>query len=311
MQRRVVAHKTQEAWDEVPHAGLGVDLDVTAVQSLVQRLKSSGGRVAARVTLNSVMLKILAEGLKASPEMNAHVEYDRRTGVGGVVTFDAIHIAVPLRTAQGRTITPVLQDVGTKSLAELCAAMEDVKRRAENTDVELLLRETALRDTWERLRKGQLGVLRRLYPNLVGKARLGRISRAARERYRLVSEDDRITPENLTSATVLVSNVGSALPEVDLKILFMEIIPPQTTAIGLGSVVKRPAVRSNDEGDDIVAVRSILPVTIFIDHRVMDLEHVVGFIKRVVGLCDEPEPLLRTGVAACGAPGRHGGRAPA
>ena len=298
IQRRVVAHKTQEAWDQVPHAGLCMDLDVTAVLSFAQALKESGELGEARVTLNSIFLKIFAEGLKECPEMNAHVEYDRRTGVGEVTTFEAIHIAVPLLTAQGRMITPVLQDAGTKTLGELCAAMEDLKRRADNTDVDLLLRETALRDTWERLKKGQLGVLRRVYPNLVGKARLARVSKAARERHRLVSEQDRITPENLMSATVLVSNVGSALPGVDLKILFLEIIPPQTTVIGLGPVVKRPRVVTNDDGEDVVAVRSILPATVFSDHRVMDLEHGMRFVKRVEALCDDPRQLL------------HGGRDP-
>ena len=107
VQRRIVAHKTLEAWDNAPHVSILVELDVTPLMA------STGGHLAraeyagTRVTINSVMLKIIAEGLKKSPEMNAHVQYSRLTGVGQVWLHDEINIATPFKASCGRMITPV------------------------------------------------------------------------------------------------------------------------------------------------------------------------------------------------------------
>ena len=83
--------------------------------------------------LNTVMLKLIAEAIKASPDMNAYIEYNRRNNVGNIHYRDQIYIATPMMTPAQRMITPVLRDVGDKSLREVCEAMEALARRANNT----------------------------------------------------------------------------------------------------------------------------------------------------------------------------------
>ncbi|MBP8129730.1 MAG: 2-oxo acid dehydrogenase subunit E2 [Candidatus Hydrogenedentes bacterium] len=291
IQRRVVANKTLEGWRTAPHASIGVDFDVTPLLSFVDELRQRPVALP-RVTVNSVLVKIIAEGVKASPEMNAHIDYRPISGVGKLVLHRAINIAVPLRMPDGRTVTPTLQDSGRLSLLEVCVAMEDLKRRTRNTNLDILLREAALRDTWLRLRGGDWRVLLRLYPNLLGRDRLPRVPRHERRRYRSIPESDRITPENLVSATLLVSNAGTLLQRRHVTIQMLEIIQPQTTAVALGPIVRRPLAVQDREGRERVEVRSVLPMTICIDHRAMDLEHVRGFIDTVEGLCANPWQLL-------------------
>ena len=84
VQRRIVAHKTVEAWDNAPHVSILVELDVTTLMASLADISARAEYAGTRVTINSVMLKIIAEGLKKSPEMNAHVQYSRLTGVGQV-----------------------------------------------------------------------------------------------------------------------------------------------------------------------------------------------------------------------------------
>jgi pyruvate/2-oxoglutarate dehydrogenase complex dihydrolipoamide acyltransferase (E2) component len=48
-------------------------------------------------------------------------------------------------------------------------------------------------------------------------------------------------------------------------------------------------------GSDIIAIRQIMPLTFFLDHRALDGEHITCFMKRVVYLCAHPDMLLETG----------------
>lgn len=293
IQRRVVAHKTLEGWRTAPHACMGIEFDVTHLMAFVDELRQESAN-APRITLNSVLIKIIAEGVKASPEMNAHIEYRPISGVGKLVMHRTINIAAPLRMPDGRTLAPTLLDAGGKSLLEICAAMEDLKRRARNTNLDILLRDAALSDTWRRLRGGDWRVLLRLYPNLLGRYRLPRVPRREQRRYKCIPESDRITPDNLTAATLLVSNAGSLLPGRRFTIQMLEIIQPHTTAIALAPVARKPLVVQDEEGIERVEVRSVLPMTICVDHRAMDLEHVRGFIETVEELCADPWQLMET-----------------
>ena len=119
IQRRVVAHKTSEAWQNTPHVSVLVEFDVTEVQAFARDVAHRPEFAGVRVTLNSVMLKIIGDALKHSPVMNAHIFYNRRTSVGAMSVSQDVNIAVPLRSADGRMITPVLQQVNQKSLREV------------------------------------------------------------------------------------------------------------------------------------------------------------------------------------------------
>ena len=291
IQRRVVANKTYEGWHRAPHASLCAHLDVSNLLDLIESLRSTDLYAHRRITINSLMLKIIAEGLKCAPDMNAHIEYHPRTSVGFVTTFDDVNIAVPFRSEDGRMITPVVEGVGRKSLAEVCDAMEDLKRRALNTNVDALLLEAALHDSYKRLFRGDLRIFIRLWANFISSTRLPKISKEKRRAFAALPETERITPENLISATALVSNMGSVLRGVDITFQLLEIIQPQTIAIGLGAMTRKPVVIADSEGREDIQIRNILPMTVCFDHRAMDLEHVRPFIEKVNGLCKDPSPL--------------------
>ena len=292
IQRRVVANKTLEGWRKAPHAAAQLDLDVDAVLDWLRAAKKNPAYTGVRLTLNAVMLKLVAEALRFSPDLNAHISYSPLASVGSITCFEEVNIAVPFRSADGRMITPVVRDVGAKSLAAVCASMEDLAHRAANTNVDLLLRKAAVGDTVRRLLRFDLRVLWRIYANFVGPRRLPKVSPEEKHRWEATPPEDRLTPENLFSATVLVSNIGSTTPRnCPISVPLIDLIEPQTTAIGLGSIRRQPVARMVD-GEERVVVRSILPMTIIADHRALDLEHALPYIEKINAYCLDPAQAL-------------------
>lgn len=292
IQRRVTANKTAEAWESTPHVSVLIELDVTDLLVFIKRAAGLPALAGVRLTLNSVMLKIIAQSLKHSGEMNAHIQYDSRTTVGRLTLFDDVNIAIPLLTPERRMITPVAKRLDKKSLREVCETIEDLKRRVQKTKTDFLLLEAGLRDTWHRLRRGQLGVLWRLFVNRFGPSRIHFPTRAERAEYERTPPCDRLTADDLLCATVLVSNIGSIMPELHGHFALLEIIAPQTAAIGLAAVRRRPEVIKDANGVETIAIRDVLPMSVCFDHRAMDFEHIVAFVRGVTGLVAHPEELL-------------------
>jgi pyruvate/2-oxoglutarate dehydrogenase complex dihydrolipoamide acyltransferase (E2) component len=289
IQRRVVANRTTLGWQSAPHAAVEVELDLTGLAAHLHRIREKPAFDGVRLTINTLLIRMIAESLKHAPEMNAHIEYSRHTAIGRVFLHDAINIAMPMRMADGRMITPVLEKAGGKNLRETAAALADLRRRADNTPVDLLLREAGIRDSRQLLLRGHFWILWRLFANLLGPDRLPRPDRKAWKEFKRTPASERITPENLTCATIIVSNVGSVLPGVDVRIEMMELIPPQTTAIGIGAMRNMPRVMTDETGRESIEIRKVMPMLICFDHRAMDFEHLTGFIRRIDELCAQPD----------------------
>ncbi len=189
-------------------------------------------------------------------------------------------------------ITPVLRQAGKKTFREVCDGLTDLRRRTENTDINYLLLKAARQETLYRLRRGRLGVWKRYWSAYLGKGRLDIPSRRRRRELKAVPESQRLIPDDLTSGTTLVTNIGSVMPELRSHLGIIEVIPPHTCAIGLAAGRKEPVVVTTQDGTDQVAIRHVLTVTLIADHRVVDFRHMVGFLKTVTGCCREPASLI-------------------
>lgn len=293
LQRKVAAHKTVESWNEIPHAGIIIDLDVTNVLTFVKKAKQMTQFQDVRITFNAVILKIIAECLKAAPMLNAYTEYDMESNRGNTILLEDINIAVPVFLPDGRTVTPVIPQAQNKNLKEICIEMEKFQQRVKNTNIDFLLFEAGWRDTMEKLKKFKIcAVLKRAFANFFGKNKVKMPTKAERIEYEKIPPDQRVTPEELLSATVLVSNIGPAFQGLPCTIGMIEIIPPQSAVFGVASVRRTPSVIKNADGKEEIVIRDIVPVTIMGDHRGLDFGPVVGGLKKMMDLCLNPEKLL-------------------
>ena len=292
LQRKVAAFKTVEAWENIPHAGVILDLDVTDILTFISELKKDPELSGVRITFNAVMLKLIAMALIEAPELNSYVSYDKNRNTGEILILDDVNMAIPVILEDGRTITPVLRQVDKKSIKEICLDMENLWKRIKKTNVDLLLFEAGKKDTIEQLKKGHLSMLSRILANFFGKTKLKLPSKAEQKEYAKIPEDERLTTKDILSATILVSNIGSALPEARSVIGLLEIIAPQTSVIGLTAIRKVPTVITNTQGKDEIVIRQILPISVYCDHRSIDFFHGIDFLKKCIEISKNPRKLL-------------------
>ena len=77
IQRKIVACKTSESWQNVPHVCYNYEPEVSAFYDTYKKVFSSRC-VENKITFNTLMLKVITEGLKQAPVMNSHITYNHR-----------------------------------------------------------------------------------------------------------------------------------------------------------------------------------------------------------------------------------------
>lgn len=279
IQRKIVANMTSESWRTIPHCTYVYEADVT---SFLQACRRRNARHAQHATLNTILLKVICEGLKAAPILNAHLTFQRRLVRGRIDTFENIDISMPMILPGGEMMTVKLPDCGSKSLDELTQAVGDIRRRAENTDFSQAMYDVSLQNTLNGLKHGRvLQAAFRLLGSKTGRHRVRTLHGGAKRAYMAVPESERLTAEDLEQGTVTVSNLGSVYRAQTGQCTLLEIIPPQVAAFAIGAVQERPSVVHWADGTKEIGVRSILPITIAFDHRVCDFGDVAPFLKRL------------------------------
>ena len=85
MQRKIVANMTTESWEQIPQVAYVYEADVTDLMTEFKKLRSTS---KTKITLNTVLMKAIIEGLKAAPVMNSHLSYNRKLVRGELKTFE-------------------------------------------------------------------------------------------------------------------------------------------------------------------------------------------------------------------------------
>ncbi|MFB0833344.1 2-oxoglutarate dehydrogenase, E2 component, dihydrolipoamide succinyltransferase [Arthrobacter halodurans] len=80
------------------------------------------------------------------------------------------------------------------------------------------------------------------------------------------TRDNKISPDELSGGTFSITNIGSVGALFDTPI----INQPQVAILGTGAIVKRAVVVTNDEGDDTIAIRHMMYLSLTYDHRLVD-----------------------------------------
>lgn len=280
--RKIVSNMTSESWETIPHATMSYEADVTELFKEIKKLNEGCTDKSKKITINTVMLKIICEGLKVAPEMNSHLIFNRKLVRGCLKYFDNIDISMPMMLPTGEMMTINMHDMGNKTLTEMTDAINDSARRARNSDMNEVMFEVSMHDTLKGLKKGMiLQAIRRLYGSKTGKHKVKTLSGAAKKKYYSIPEKDRLTKYDIEQGTTTISNLGSIYRAQKGECYLLEIIPPQTTAFAINAAQKRAVVVTDENGNDKVEARLILPITIAIDHRALDYGHVVPFMEKL------------------------------
>lgn len=289
IQRKIVANMTSESWETIPHVTYMYEPDVTEFMKAYKKLNLNRSG-ADKISVNTLLLKVICEGLKAAPAMNAHMHFNRKLVRGSVDTFKNIDISMPMILPNGEMMTVNLHDFEEKNLDEMTDYIQDVYRRAENTDLNEAMFEVSLDNTLTALKSGKIGqAVCRLIGSKTGKHKVKTLHGAAKKAYESIPVEDRLTKRDIEQGTVTVSNLGSVYRAGRGAAALLEIIPPQVTAFGVGAIQDKPVVVTDAFGEKHVEARQVLPICIAFDHRALDFGDIVPFLKTLDSIFENPQ----------------------
>ena len=288
--RKIVANMTTESIETIPHGIVSYEADVTDMMPLFKEI-NEGASKEEKISINTIMMKIICEGLKAAPVFNSHLHFHRKLVRGKLLIFDNIDISMPVILPSGEMMTVNMHEMGDKSLTEMTKSINDTLKRAANSDMNEVMFEVSMDNTIQGLKKGKIKqTLTRLYgAKMPGKHQVKTLSGDAKKEYYKIPVHERLTKHDIEQGTVTITNLGSVYREGNGRCYFLEIIPPQTAAFALMSIRKEPVVVTDENGEDKIEIRQILPMTMAFDHRAFDYGDAVKVFRKLDEIFANPE----------------------
>jgi len=76
----------------------------------------------------------------------------------------------------------------------------------------------------------------------------------------------KLVPDDVQGGTITITNPGIFGPQFGTPI----ILQPQVAILGMGGIFKEPVVVTDEDGNDSIAIRHIIRLTLGYDHRIID-----------------------------------------
>lgn len=283
--RKIVSNMTSESWETIPHAVLTYTPEVTELLNILKEI-NKGATKETKISINTLMMRIIVEGLKACPIMNSHIEFNRRLVRGNIKTIKEINISMPMILNSGEMMTINLHDMHKKSMSQMRDAIAEASRRANNSNMNEVMFEVSLDNTLTGLKQGKIiQTINRIIGSKTGKHKVKTLKGQEKKDYYSIPESERLTKHDIEQGTITVSNIGSVYRDMVGDCTLLEIIPPQVCAIAIGPIQRSAMV---DEDDTIRAGKKI-SLTIAIDHRALDMGDIAPFLNKLNEIFKNPQ----------------------
>jgi pyruvate dehydrogenase E2 component (dihydrolipoamide acetyltransferase) len=102
------------------------------------------------------------------------------------------------------------------------------------------------------------------------------------------ARDNKLKPEEFTGGTFSLSNLGM----FGIRDFAAIVNPPQGAILAVGAGEKRPIVRQDGNGADVLAIATVMSCTLSVDHRVIDGAVGASFLKVLKQLIENPATIL-------------------
>jgi Pyruvate/2-oxoglutarate dehydrogenase complex, dihydrolipoamide acyltransferase (E2) component, and related enzymes len=294
--RQVIAFSTSDSWARVPHVAYSYEANAERLlpfcRSFSESARTPEGR-PLKLSVNTLVMKIIAEGLVAAPQLNAHLKYSSFTSKGRLTRKAHVDMTIPWLLPSGKVVSVVVPRVEQQSLAELQASVDGLGARIANTDIPELLSRTATEDTIARIRAADRVGLRRVVALVLGLNRITLLRGEARRRYYAMPASGRLDSGDVATGSVVVSNIGSLKKGLRGQFALLDVISPMVFAVGISAIQEKPWVVKEASGESSLAVKPVLPLCLAFDHRAFEFSAVLPFIERVEELMARPELLAQ------------------
>jgi pyruvate dehydrogenase E2 component (dihydrolipoamide acetyltransferase) len=128
--RRTIADTLSYGWTHIPHVTQYDRADITDLESFRQAHAADVEKAGGKLSVTSMVVKVVAAALKAFPQFNASVDALRDE----IVYRRYCHIAVAVDTDRG-LLVPVIRDVDRKGIRQISVELAELAAKARNKQI--------------------------------------------------------------------------------------------------------------------------------------------------------------------------------
>lgn len=130
--RNITAEHLSYAWATIPHVTQFDKADITLLEQARKAYNPKVEKAGGKLTVTSILLKVIAAGLKAFPKFNTSIDMEKKE----VIYKKYYNVGIAVDTDHG-LIVPVVKNVDKKNLTELSVEMGQLAEKARTRKIGL------------------------------------------------------------------------------------------------------------------------------------------------------------------------------
>jgi len=125
--REITAQSMTTSWQTIPQVTHFDKADITALETFRKRYAKEVEKGGGRLTVTSILVKIIAEALKKFPDFNASVDMANKQ----TIYKEYYHVGIAVDTPNG-LLVPVVKDADKKDLTQISAEIGEHAQKARD-----------------------------------------------------------------------------------------------------------------------------------------------------------------------------------
>jgi pyruvate dehydrogenase E2 component (dihydrolipoamide acetyltransferase) len=128
--RKKIAENVSYSWSNVPQVTQYDKADITDLQKFRTQYSEKTAQAGGKLTITSIVLKVVASALKAFPEFNASLDTINEQ----IILKKYTNIGIAVDTDRG-LLVPVVRDVDKKSILQLSVELTELAEKVRNKTI--------------------------------------------------------------------------------------------------------------------------------------------------------------------------------
>lgn len=284
LKARVSGNVLVNAQRTIPTPTYIYEADITKFYNEYKKLKEECGY---QLSFNTLMMRLLVEGLKVAPRLNAHLEYNHTASCGRLIIKKHIDVAMPIFMDGGITFPVKVRGIEDKSLREISDQIADIMRRLDKTDVDQLLFDLIQQRMVGFVLKGKLvSTAAQIMSGFVGKYSVTSVKDLFTKKVR---DPESLSMYDFNEGTVCFTNTGTLSRTLTGHISYGPLLYPQVFLFGISNIKDVEYAFKNEDGVVDIGTKKMLPMTFAFDHRLGGFGDVIPLINKFEEVFANPE----------------------
>lgn len=284
LKSRVSSYILTKAQQNSPTCGYNYEADITKLWGVFQELKNNCGY---ELSFNTLMMKVLVEGLKEAPRLNAHLDFNTTSSCGTLIMKEHIDVAMPVLLESGETFPIKVRETENKSLKELAEQISELLEKLPKTNVNRVLFDVIAQRVVGLMLKGDVkSTISQVFTGYVGKHKVAKVKGIFKHAPR---DGSCLLMKDLNEGTVCMTNWGILYDGLNGNVTYTPLLYPQVFLFAMGVVRDTDYAFRNEKGEVDIGTKKVLPITLMFDHRIGAFNDVMPFIKKLDEIFQNPE----------------------